>query len=214
MDITAAKKILTQKEPPKLYEVVEPALKDGELRDLLVEAAFDKNETLRYNSVRVLLRALGREPQLFYPYWDRFANMIASPNGFHRSVASQAIAYLSTVDIDCRLDGVFVPYLGLLDDSKVMVSHYFIENLDWIYRARPDLQQKVLKTLLSIDQTNHPLERRELLKADILGVFDRLFDVLAAKDRKRAIVFAQAAFESKSGKTRKAAKTFLATHAG
>lgn len=213
MDIATARHILTQKEPARLYDVVQPALDSAALRDLLVEGSVEKNETVRYNCVRVLFRALEREPRLFYRYWDQFASMVGSVNGFHRSAGAQAIAHLTVVDSDCRLDRIFRQYLRLLDDDKVMVSHYFIETLDRIYRARPDLQRKVLTTLLSIDKTRHPEPRKELLKADILAVFDRLFDVLPTLERKKAAAFAERCLESKSGKTRKAARTFLAQHA-
>jgi hypothetical protein len=212
MDTTAAKKILAQKEPTRLYDVVEPVLASAELRAVLVDSAFDKNETLRYNCVRVMFRAMDQQPELFYPYWDRFAEMIDSPNGFHRSAAAQAIAFLSIVDADCRLDRIFTHYLRLLDDSKVMVSHYFIDTLDRICRARIDLQPRIIKALLGIDRTHHTPERRELLKATVLAIFDRLYDALPEHDRKQAVAFAHASLQSVSGKTRKAAKSFLATH--
>ncbi len=212
MNLAAAKKILSLKNPARLYDVVEPTLADADVRSMLVAGSFDKNENFRYNCARVLFRALGQSPQPFYPYWDRFAEMIDSPNGFHRSVAAQAIAFLSQVDADCRLDAVLNHYLGLLDDSKVMVSHYFIETLDVICRARPEFQKKIVTTLLSIDGTSHQVARRELLKADILAVFDRLFDRLSSKDKKQAISFAEASLESESAKTRKAAKSFLAKY--
>ena len=128
MNAANAKQILIKKEPANLYDAVLPALKNAELRDLLVGGSFAKDETYRYNCVRVLFRAIEQNPALFYPYWDRFEKMIDSPNGFHRSAAAQAIAYLSSVDTDCRLDMIFDHYLGLLNDSKVMVTHYFIED--------------------------------------------------------------------------------------
>lgn len=212
MNTTRANKILHQKEPPQLYDVVQPVLKDAELRDFLIENSFAKDETLRYNCVRVLFRALAQRPELFYPYWARFEIMIDSPNGFHRSAAAQGIAYLSSVDEDCRLDSIFRHYLGLLNDSKVMVTHYFIETLGLIYQARPDFRQKIIKTLLDIDQTDHPIGRRDLLKADIIYFFDRQFDVLSAANQKKAIAFAKNQLECTSSKTRKAAREFLKKH--
>ncbi len=214
MNIASAKNILTKKEPPGLYDLIEPALEDTELRDFLVQGSTEKDETVRYNCVRVLLRAMSRRPQLFYSYWDRFASMIGSPNGFHRSSSSQAIAYLSQVDSDCRLDRLFKQYLALMDDSKVMVTHYFIETLDIVYRARPEFQRRIFSRLVNIDAGKHDPGHQELLKADILGVFDRMFDILSSTDRKKALAFAKAAAESKSPKSRKTAKDFLAKHAG
>ncbi len=212
MNSTTPEHILAQKEPANLYDVMQPALRDVKLRDFLVDGSFAKDETLRYNCVRVLMRAMVKQPDLFYPYWDRFEKGIDSVNGFHRSVAAQAIAHLSSVDVDCRLDRVLNHYLGLLDDSKVMVAHYFIETLGLIYRARPDFRQKIFATLLDIENTHHTPERRELIKADVLIVLDQLFDDLSASNQNKASGFVKAQLGSKSPKARKAAKEFLKKH--
>jgi hypothetical protein len=138
--------------------------------------------------------------------------MIDSPNGFHRSIAAQAIAHLASVDTDCRLDRIFNHYLKLLDDPKVMVTHYFLETLGFIYHARPDLQNRIITSLLNIDQTKHLPGRKDLLKADIVVVFDRLFDTLSATSKKKVSAFVESQRESSSPKTRKAAKEFGKKH--
>lgn len=212
MNTISAKQILTQKEPADLYEAVEPVLKDAGLRDQLVEGSFAKNETYRYNCVRVLYRAIAQEPGLFYSYWDQFEKMIDSPNGFHRSIAAQAIAHLASVDTDCHLDRIFNRYLKLLDDQKVMVTHYFLETIGFIYHARPDLQNKILTSLLNIDKTKHLPSRKDLLKADIIIVFDRLFDTLSPISKKKISAFVENQLASSSPKTRKAAKEFEKKH--
>ncbi len=213
MDTTTAMKVLKRKEPPQLYDVVQPVLEDEALRDFLVAGTIEKNETIRYNCARVLFRGLEQEPQLFYRYWNQFASMIGSANGFHRAAGAQAIAHLTAVDTDCRLDGIFKQYLKLLDDDKVMVTHYFIDTLDRICRARPDLQKRIVTTLFGIEQTSHPRPRKELLKASVLAVFERLYATLSTQDRKKALAFAESCIKSESGKTRKAAKLFAAGHA-
>ena len=212
MNIVSIKQILTQKEPANLYDAVEPVLKDAGLRDQLVEGSFAKNETYRYNCVRVLYRAIAQGPRLFYSYWDQFVKMIGSPNGFHRSIAAQAIAHLASVDTDCRLDRIFNHYLKLLDDQKVMVTHYFLETIGFIYHARPDLQNKIITSLLNIDQTKHLPGRKDLLKADIIIVFDRLFDTLSPNSKKKVTAFVETKLESSSSKTRKAANEFGKKH--
>ncbi len=213
MKLQAAKRVLTQKDPAQLFDVVEPALNDAEVRDFLVDHAFDKDESIRYNCVRVLWRAMEREPALFYTYWDHFAPMVRSINGFHRSAAAQFIALLAPVDADCRLDALITPYLRLRDDPKVMVSHYFIDTLDRICRARPDLQTKIITNLLGISKGKHTPQHKDLLGADVIGVLDRLFDGLSPDLRKKAASFARGAAESTSPKTRKAARAYLAAHA-
>ncbi len=212
MDITTAKQILNKENPANLYEVVQPALEVAGIRDLLVEGSFAKPEMHRYNCVRVLYRALEQHPELFYHYWDRFESKLDSLNSFHRSFAAEAIALLTPVDRDCRLDAILKHYLTLLNDPKAMVAHYFIVTLGWIYRARLDFHAEILNCLLSIDKTHHRPSQRETLKADVLGVFEQIFEVLPAKDKKRVLAFAEAQLESSSPKARKAAKELLRKH--
>ena len=214
MNAAAAGRVLAQKEPPKLYSLVEYALQDAALRDLLVEHAFDKDETLRYNSIRVLWRAVDREPRLFYRYWDRFAGMITSPNGFHRSAAAQLIASLASADDDCKLDRLFDDYMRLLDDPKVMVTHYFVETLDHVCRARPDLQKRVMTALLNIDRSKHTRQHKDMLKADILAVCDALFESLPPELQRKSVELAEATLDCTSPKSRKAAKAFIAARTG
>ena len=208
MDAATARKILAQKEPANLYDAVQPALTDKKLRGELVEGSFAKDETYRYNCARVFSRAIQSRPDLFYPDWDRFAEKIDSPNSFHRSVGAQAIAHLASVDDDCRLDPIFDHYLELLNDSKVMVSRYFLETLPLVYRARPDLQARIIACLLNVDKTKHTPSRKDLLKGDIIRLFDQLFDSLSTKDKKKALSFAKDQLESSSPKARQAAQDF------
>ena len=208
MDAATARKILVKDNPANLYDAVQPALEDAQLRDELVEGSFDKREMVRYNCVRVLLRAMQLQPNLFYHYWDRFAKGIDSPNSFHRSSSAQAIAFLASVDEDSRLDPILTHYLKLLDDSKVMVSHYFLDTLPLIYHTRPEFRSKIVACLLSVDKTKHPPSRKELLKADIIGNLDQIFGTLSPRDKKRAASFVKDQLQSESPKARKAAKEF------
>jgi hypothetical protein len=212
MDTQFAKNILTQKEPAELYALVEPALESTELRDLLVDGCFAKDETHRYNCVRVFFRALEKEPALFYPYWGRFAEGIHSPNGFYRSSSTQAIAFLTAVDQERQLDSILEAYLGILDDDKVMVARYFVQTIHLIPEARPDLREKVIVCLLGVENTRHTESRKSLLKADIISAFDQLFEGSSVQEQKQILAFVEKKQDSESPSTRKAAKAFLKKH--
>jgi hypothetical protein len=212
MDAQLAKTILTQKEPAGLYDLVQPALESAEIRDLLVDGCFAKDETYRYNCVRVFFRALEKEPALFYPYWERFVEGISSPNGFYRSSSTQAIAFLTAVDKEHRLDSILDAYLRILDDDKVMVARYFVQTIHLLPQARPDLREKVIACLLGVENTRHNESRKSLLKADIISAFDRLFKNLSAQEQKDILAFVEKEQGSESPSTRKAAKAFLKKH--
>ncbi len=214
MDIHLAKSILTKKEPAELYDLVQPALERAELRDLLVEGCFAKNEIYRYNCVRVFFRALEQQPGLFYPYWERFAEGISSPNGFYRSSSTQAIAFLTAVDQERHLDSILEAYLRMLDDEKVMVARYFVQTIHLILEARPDLREKVIACLLNVENTRHTESRKSLLKADIINAFDRLFESMSEQEQKEVLAFAEKEQDSESPSKRKVAKAFLKKHQG
>jgi hypothetical protein len=93
-----------------------------------------------------------------------------------------------------------------------MVTHYFLETIGFIYHARPDLQSKIITSLLDIDKTKHLPGRKDLLKADIIIVFDQLFDTLSPNSKKKVSAFVESQLESSSPKTRKAAKDFGKKH--
>ena len=212
MDIQLAKSILTKKEPSELYDLVQPALESAETRDLLIDGCFAKDESYRYNCVRVFFHALEKQSALFYPYWERFVEGISSPNGFFRSSSTQAIAFLTAVDEEHRLDSILDAYLRMLDDDKVMVARYFVQTIHLIPEARPDLREKIIACLLGIENTRHTESRKSLLKGDVINAFERLFDSSSAQEQKQTLAFAEKELDSESPSTRKAAKTFLKKH--
>lgn len=212
MDTQFAKTILAQKEPAKLYDLVGPALESAELRDLLVDGCFAKDETYRYNCVRVFFRALEKQPALFYIYWERFVEGISSPNGFYRSSSTQAIAFLTAVDEQRYLDSILEAYLRMLDDDKVMVARYFVQTIHLIPEARPELREKVIACLLGVENTQHTESRKSLLKADIISAFDRLFNGSSIQEQKDILAFVEKEQAGESPSTRKAAKAFLKKH--
>jgi transcription termination factor NusB len=209
MDIHPVKNILTQKEPAELYDLVQPAQENSEIRDLLVEGCFAKDEVYRYNCVRVCFRTLEEQPSLFYPYWERFAEMLDSPNGFYRSTAAQALALLAAVDENQQLNSILDSYLQVLDDEKIMVARYFTQAIHLVAKARPDLREKIITHLLKVENTRHTESRKSLLKADIISAFDRLFDMLSAQEQKKILAFVEKEQDSESPTTRKAVSAFL-----
>jgi hypothetical protein len=212
VDISTANAILNQKEPPELYHLVQPALAQVDLRDLLVDGCFATDETYRYNCVRVFFRALEQKPAAFYSYWERFAEKIGHPNGFFRSTATQALAFLSVLDTNKRLDVILEAYLGLLDDEKIMVARYFTQTIYRVAQARPDLRSKIVACLLAVGRTRHNESRKGLLKADIIHALDELFEDLSEQEQKDALAFADNEQASESPSTRNAARAFLARH--
>jgi hypothetical protein len=210
MDTTLAEDILIQKDPPNLYEAVAPAIADAAFRERLLEGLTAKDENYRYNCSRVLHRLVDQRPELVYPYWDQLAALLDSPNSFQRASALWAIAGLAVADQEGKFERILTRYLALFDDESVMVARYFTQSITRITQAKPALKEQIIAHLLQVDNTHHTQGRKDLIKADLIVVFDELFDQLQEKDRILGLVEAQ--LESSSPKARKAAKDFLKKH--
>jgi hypothetical protein len=173
----------------------------------LVEGLSDKRERVGYNCLRALLVVGGEHPELLYPHWDAFVELLASENTYFKLRGINLIAATVGADEDNRFEQIFDRYYDLLDDKSVIAASYVAANSGKIARAKPGLQHKITNRLLSLDQTHHPPERKDLIKDHAVESFGEFFQESA--DQSRILEFVRAQLESSSPRTRKKAKEFL-----
>ncbi len=207
---TDLRKMLVDKDHPQLEEAMRLALTDGGALDVLLDGMTSKEDTYRYNCFEVLLRISESRPQVLYPQWDHFVELLGSSNGFYRSMALRLIANLTGADEEERFETIFECYFELLDDEKVMVARYLAQSAKVIARRKPHLQARIAEKLLGIEQTHHTEGRKALIEADALEFLETFFEVLPNKEG--ALAFAEGLLMSSSPKARKAAQTFLGKH--
>jgi len=185
------------------------ALENPQVRSELFRGLSDKQERVGYNCLRALLRLGEEHPQLLYPHWDLFVELLRSENTYFKLRGANLIATCAAADTEHRFEGLFDEYFGLLNGSGVIAASYIARNSGKIARAKPDLQDRITSRLLAIDETHHPAERKDLIKGHALEAFAEYFET---SERKAEIMeFARAQLDSKSPKTRKIAKEFLKT---
>lgn len=178
--------------------------------DILLESVNNllvKNDTIRYNSHKVLLLISENNPELLYPQWDFFAKLLNSKNNFHKVIGIQIIANLVKIDNQNRFEKIFETYSNLLDAKSVMTAGHLAANLGKIAKVKSNLRDKITKALLSINKTHHEPSCKELIKASIIDSFSEYFNII--EDKEPIINFVNAQLKSQSPKTRKTAQTFL-----
>ena len=183
------------------------AIKDKKLREELVENLWSKNETLRYNSHKILFAITEQKPEILYSKFDELVKFLDSDNTYHKCSAVWLLANLTQVDKDDKFEKIFDKYYSLLDDKSFITAAYVAQASGVIALAKPKLQVKITNRLLSIDKTHHEQERRDLTKASIIEAFTQYFDQV--KNKKVIIDFVQEQLNCQSPKTRKKAKEFL-----
>jgi hypothetical protein len=187
--------------------VTKKALKDDKLLAELLDNLWSKNETIRYNSHKVLCLISQEHPRILYPQWDYFAQFLKSDNTYHKLSAIHILANLIKADTRGKFEKMFDRFYGLLDDKSFITAAYLAGASGKIARAKPQLQAKITNRLLSIDKTHHQQERKDLVKASIIEAFEEYFE--QTRDKKKILEFVEKQLNCESPKTRKIAKEFM-----
>ncbi len=180
------------------------AVKDRKLLSELLEGLLSKKDETRYSSFKVLLLVSEEYPEVLYPEWDFFADLIDSDNAYHKLIAVRIIANLTRADTENKFEGTFDKYYDLLNDSVIVAGH-LTANSGKIAKAKPRLQTEITDKLLNIDKTKQ--KHKDLIKAGAIEAFDEYFE--EAENKQKILEFVKEQLNCESPKTRKKAKVFL-----
>jgi hypothetical protein len=180
-------------------------LEAGQAPEEILDGLVSEEEVYRYNCYQVLVRGSEMCPQILYPEWDRLARLLDSNNAYHRSVAVHLLANLTPVDSQGKFEAIFDRYFALLDDAKILVTRYLVQNTGTIARAKPALRARIVERLLHIDEAQH--KHKDLIKGDAIESFDAFFEEI--ENQEEIASFVRAQLDCSSPKTRKIAKRFL-----
>jgi hypothetical protein len=173
----------------------------------LVEGLCDKRERVGYDCLRALLLVAEEAPEMLYPHWDTFQNLLVSENTYFKLRGANLIAATIVADADHRFESILDDYFALLDDRSVIAACYVAANAGPIARAKPHLRGAITDRLFGIDATHHPAERRDLIKGHAVEAFGEFFQ--ESEEQTRILQFVRAQVASTSPRTRKAAQAFL-----
>lgn len=183
------------------------ALEDEDLLSELVAGLSAKEERVGHNCLRALLLLAEENPLVLYPYWDIFVELLRSENTYFKLRGANLIAAIISVDSEDRFQEIFDEYYALLDGKSVIAACYVAGNSGRIANAKPQLRAEITARLLSIDDTHHPPERRDLIKGHAVEALGEYFE--DSGDRSKILEFVRAQLESESPRTRKKAREFL-----
>jgi len=130
--------------------LVNKVIKDPKILADLIENLLAKDDTIRYNSHKVLLIVSEVNPEVLYPNWAFFVDLLKSKNNFHKVIGIQILANLTKVDVQKKFEEIFDIYCDLLDAQSVMTAAHLASNLGKIAKAKPNLRNKITNILNSI----------------------------------------------------------------
>jgi hypothetical protein len=189
--------------------VAELAIDDEKLlADLLdgVSAGRQKS-AVRETCSKALMHMAEVWPEMLFPHWDYFMDLLASDNGFSKYVAVYVLSSLAVVEPDGRFEKSLDDFYRALDDESVMIASHLALVSGKIARAKPKLRSEITRRLFKIDQSHFDEGHQSLVKAYIIEAFERYFDV--SENKNEIMAFVEQQKDCSSPKTRKLAKAFL-----
>jgi hypothetical protein len=191
-----------------IERIAQAALEDKKFLSELIGNLKSKKETIRFNSSKALHLLSQKNPDVLYPLWNFFFELIEGENTYWKCSGIPIIANLIRVDKENKFERMFERYFRLMDDKKSFIpAAYLAQSSPTIVKAKPNLETKITRRLMKIDETHHDPQRRDLVKSNIIEAFDEYFE--QAKNKKEIVEFVRNQLECDSPKTRKAAKSFL-----
>jgi hypothetical protein len=161
-----------------------------------------------YHCYDIIAKASQERPELFYAYWDTIAELLHHKKSYHRDFALEIIGNLSVVDRENRFAKIQDEYFSIINDEKFMTGNCCVKNMLKIYRSKPEQRERIIETLLDIDnRCDYTEKQKGVLKADVLEIFEKIYE--AVPDQKRINDFIQTAANCVSPKTRKKAKELI-----
>jgi hypothetical protein len=197
----------------KLPSLARQAVEDPEILLRLVRSLRPENANLRERegAFNALLPLAQARPELLLPHWDHLAGLLKSGKAFAKYPAVHLLAALVPADRARRFDRSFNAFFSLLDDDAISVAAHVARLAGPIARARPDLEPRITRRLLSLDKSHFEPGRRDLVKSYALEAFGTYLD--RSNRRASMLSFARAMSTSKSRRAARAAGAFLKAHA-
>jgi hypothetical protein len=184
------------KKDADIETMAKKAQKNENMLSELLDSLTSKNETYRYNCHKVLMVISQNKPTLLYPKWDHLEKLLKSDHTYWKMSAILILANLTAVDSEKRFEKIFDKYYSLLDDRSMVVAVYVARSSGKIVAAKPNLESKITKRLLKIDETHHNEGRKALIKSGVVEAFSEYYD--SAKNKKKLLEFIKEQTEARA----------------
>lgn len=136
---------------------------------LLVDLLSEKDDKIRYHAL-LLLQYRSQLSNDVYPFWDTFRLRLRSGNSYQRSIGLMLIAENARWDLENKMENSIDDYLKLLKDEKPITIRQCIQSLGKILPYKPNLYDKIIGTLISMDLACIKETMRKSILLDIINI--------------------------------------------
>jgi hypothetical protein len=187
--------------------IIKKVLEENKYFSEILKGVKAKEDSIRYPNAIALEILSENNPEIVYPEWGFFVELLGSNNAYHKSIAISTISNLTVIDKEKKFGAIFDLFFKLIDDKSVIVARKLCIYSGKIAKAKPEFKTEITNVLLSINETQHNPSRKDLIKGDIIESFSEYFEDI--KDKKKILEFVMNQLSSSSPSTVKKAREFL-----
>jgi hypothetical protein len=108
-----------EKRTPEQQKIAENAVKDGNLLSELLSGLLSKKSVARYKSFKVVYLISEEHPEVLYPKWDFFEDMLKSKDNTLKFQAIHVLANLAKVDTASRFEKAFDQFYDTVNGATL-----------------------------------------------------------------------------------------------
>jgi hypothetical protein len=182
----------------------------------LAEAIQIEKSAAKFAYDKVLRLVSEQKPELIYPYFDVFVQLLGSDNSFLKWGAILTIANLTAVDTERKFEAIFARYYTPIKGPVMVTAANIIGSSPKIVASKPGLTQRITREILKVEKAkyerhgNPSPECRNVALGHAIDAFDEFFDQIGGQDA--VIRFVRRQRKNARPKVAKKAERFLWDH--
>jgi len=198
---------LAEKEADK-EEIASKAIRNPELLTQIIDGLSADKARVKYGCAKILRIVSDQAPELLYPRFGFFADLLDSDNNILQWEGIYVIANLAGVDTEDRIEAIFDAYFEPIPGPTLITAANVIAGAAKIASAKPQLTERITKEILKVENAQYKTtECRNVALGHAIKAFDQFFDQI--KDREQVTAFVRRQLENTRNATRKKAEVFL-----
>ena len=168
------------------HDLLRTLERDFSILPIIIDGVSSPKAAIRYGCASVLIDLSRDHPERLYPYFGFFEELLDSRYRILVWNALAILANLARVDVDRKIDNVFIKYYRFLNDEYMVTVANVVGNSGKIALAKPYLAQRIADELLKVDKisiTTHLTEEcKRVIAEAAIESFDEFFSQIKNRD--------------------------------
>ena len=198
---------ISRKETDK-NEIVDRIIRSPELISEIIEGLSVDKARIKYGCAKILRLLSEKNPEILYPRFDFFVELLDSDNSFIKWDAIHVLGNLAAADTEGKFEIILDRYFAPIPGPVLITAANVIGGAAKMALAKPALTERVTGEILKVEKAQYQTDEcRNVALGQAIDSFDRFFNQIESKEPVIALV--QRQLKNTRNSTRKKAEKFL-----